>query len=359
MKQYQSLHLNGIRYEAEALQKWAVEKLQDSSIADEEKALFEFILEWCANTTTINCFTSGSTGKPKKIEIEKRSMIASAQLTCSYFQWDKNYTALLALSARHIAGKMMLVRAFVSQNPIWCVAPSLNIDVQQLPKIDFAAFVPAQIHKLMSSSDSRLWLSQIKHVIIGGASLSAQLKQQIRGFSNAVYETFGMTETVSHIAVKLISRHSKENYFSVLGNTHVSALPNKQLVLDVPNLNIFHLITNDLVEIKDSRHFKWLGRLDYVINSGGKKISPEIVENKIEPFITFPFFIAASIDEKWGEKVVLWIESSDKINEQEIMESIKSVLETHEIPKNIYVVKKFETTSSGKINRKETLNKYS
>lgn len=355
IKNYKNLWLNGQYYSEEALHILTSEKLQQPKLAAHEKSLFQFIAAWISNQDSIFCNTSGSTGIPQKISMEKTKMLASAALSASFFQWQKNDNFLLALSPDHIGGKMMIVRAFFSGCQLWQIAPSMDTNLFELPQIHFTALVPTQVQKLCKHSENIKWLRSIKQVIVGGAPVSPHLKQQINNFPNAIYETFGMTETISHVALKLIAQNSKDAHFRTLGNTNVATTPDGQLILNAPHLGIFDLLCNDVVKCSNPHTFEWLGRRDNVINSGGKKIYPEVVEAKIGNRWSMPFFIAAKNDELWGEKVVIVLETEK--DHDNILNIIQPVLEKHEMPKEVIKIKKFEYTANGKIKRKATLEK--
>lgn len=355
-QQFQQLKINGIQYSKAELLLLADVKIHTGNVAVYEKSFFRFIAEWLSSSSSVTSKTSGSTGTPKEIELDKNVMIASAKATINFLQLNSSHNALLCLSCEHIAGKMMVVRAFVSGMNLIVTEPS-SIPLENLlhEKINFAAFVPMQVFMMLQQEKYKPALQHINHIIIGGSDISYNIKQLLKTFSNNIYETFGMTETVSHIALKLLSKNSTEEYFTTLNGITVSKNANDCLVIHAPQLSSTPIETNDIVDLKNEQHFKWLGRLDNVIVSGGLKFYPESVEQKIKPIIKEPFFIAGVADEKLGSRLILLIESKENIDLKELNTKLKSVLTTYEKPKEILRLIEFIYTPNGKINRKATL----
>jgi O-succinylbenzoic acid--CoA ligase len=201
-------------------------------------------------------------------------------------------------------------------------------------------------------------IHQIDTVIVGGAPISAQLIDKIQLLENNIFETYGMTETVSHIAIKKISQNLKgeDHNFELLPDIKIYADDRGCLVVDAPMLAEETIITNDLVQIINEHEFKWLGRYDNIINSGGVKLIPEEIESKLTSFISSRFFVSAMPDDLLGEKLVLFVEGNGI--DQSILEELKNkgTLENFEIPKQLVTVAKFAETGNGKLDRKKTLN---
>jgi o-succinylbenzoate---CoA ligase len=350
------LRLNGVTYSQAEIQLISSVKISEVSTPAWEKSLFRFLNEWLNSSRTIVTYTSGSTGKPKKISLSKKKMVLSAKCTIDFLKLKSDGNALLCLSCEHIAGKMMVVRAILSQMNLIAVEPSTYALKNLLhEKIDFAAFVPLQISALIEDEQYRKKTETIKNIIIGGTEISQLLKKKLNGFNNNVYETFGMTETISHIAMKLISKNNNQSYFETLNKVEVRADNNKRLIIHAKYLSSKPIHTNDVVKIISKRKFLWLGRFDNIVNSGGMKLYPETIEQKLKPHISYNFFLSGMRDEKLGQKLVMIIESENEINKQEILDTIKLFSERFEIPRDIFYVNKFMKTPSGKLNRKETM----
>ncbi len=330
--------------------------------------------------------TSGSTGTPKIIQIKKEFMINSAFATGDYFDLQENTTALLCMNPDFIAGKMMLVRAIVLGWKLDVITPSL-IPLKGLEKTyDFSAMVPLQI------SNSFDDLHKINKLIIGGGAISKELESKLYNIKTECFSTYGMTETVSHIAIRKLNNfchaelvsasHSKsenvisngveKTHYNILPNISISTDQRNCLVINAPLIAANELVTNDLVEVISDSEFKWLGRYDNIINSGGIKLIPEQIEEKLSEIIKQRFFVVGIPDEKLGEKLVLVVEGQSakeakglmdvtssgieklQVNLKSQISSLKS-LSKYEIPKEICFIDEFIETSTKKIQRKKTL----
>ncbi|MFD1095342.1 AMP-binding protein [Salegentibacter chungangensis] len=320
-----------------------------------EEQIGSFILDWLKPSSYVEVKTSGSTGTPKKIKLKKEHMINSALATSRFFELPAKTTALLCLPAGYIAGKMMLVRAMMLGWQLDCVPPSSNPLDRVFKRYDFCAMTPFQL----DNSIGRLHL--IKKLIVGGGAVSKRIQKMVADCDTKVYETYGMTETVTHIAAKRLNpvqKKKKPRPFKVLPNINISQDERGCLVIKAPKLADKEIVTNDVVEILTYKKFRWKGRYDNVINSGGVKLYPEEIEQKLSKVIDKRFFVTAMPDDALGDKLVLFVESDFS---EEILEQLKrdisglKSLEKYEVPKKIYLIEKFEETSSGKIHRDNTV----
>ncbi|WP_157243362.1 AMP-binding protein [Algoriphagus resistens] len=332
--------------------------LENLDFPDFAKAAFQFCQEWLSGGSTFTQHTSGSTGNPKEIQISRAQMIASAKATQAFFQMDEDAQLLCCLDPRYIAGKMMLVRAMVWNSPIELIEPKSNplLGIKRIP--DFAAMVPLQVEACMQDKPSLEKLKKIKHLIIGGAPISSRLKDQLIQNGIVAHQTYGMTETVSHVALAKID--SAELHYSVLPGIEFGLDSRGALWIKSASSEDEVIQTNDLVELVGENSFRWLGRADFVINSGGVKLHPELLETKAEHVIQrfYPnssFFFFSQKDEILGEKLCLIIESKGGYKGVDnLLSALKDVLDTYEVPKNIFIVPGFLRTESGKINRLKT-----
>ncbi|MFT3917939.1 AMP-binding protein [Cloacibacterium sp.] len=339
-----------------------------------EEKVISFLQEWFSSSETVSVQTSGSTGTPKIFQIEKSKMLNSAKMTCDFLGLKEGDIALLCLPVQYISGKMMLVRAIERKLKIIIVAPSLEPLLFLKNKADnvcFCAMTPLQVQNSLDN------IHLIKNLIIGGAAVSENLKSQLtssiqHSASNKIYETYGMSETLSHIALKQIAP-VQEEYFTVFENVEISVDERNCLKISAPKLNTEVLQTNDIVEIKhfmnsvrkpsvyaqcDNKQFKFLGRFDNVINSGGVKIFAEELENLVKKHISQDLVFIGKPDEILGEKLVLVIEdASTPLSMTEIkfqISNIKFKIKFH-IPKEILFLEKFPRAENGKVLRKEIL----
>jgi o-succinylbenzoate synthase len=304
----------------------------------------QFISDWYSPNDEMSLQTSGSTGKPKSISVKKEWMKNSAQLTGKTFGLNEGNSALLCMPMKYVAGKMMVVRALELGLDLKVVEPSSSPLKDIDDQIDFAAMAPLQLEN--SSND----LDKVKTLIVGGGQVSLQLIKKLQNISTQIYETYGMTETLTHVAIKPLNGPNKSDIFSALDGIHFEIDERDCLVIYAPMLNSESIITNDIVELVDKSSFRWLGRFDNIINSGGIKIIPEVIEEKLASvIIDRRFYIVGETDNKLGEKVVLLVEG----NETEL--SFQH-LEKYERPKEIYFIPKFVETKSGKVNQQETIN---
>ncbi len=330
-----------------------------------EKNTFSFIRDWMNGEKEFHQNTSGSTGIPKLISISRLQMIASAELTEAALQLQAGFNALVCLDTQYIAGKMMLVRCFVTGMKIIAIDPTANPlrEILLNQKIDFAAFVPYQVQEIISS-DHASRLNAIQFVIIGGAPLDNETKVTLQTMRCQCYATYGMTETVSHIALRKLNGHNSSEYFETLAGVEIRLDNRNCLVIQSPNFKD-EIHTNDIVEIVSANEFRLIGRYDNVINSGGVKISPEKLEIEIGKIfkklkIDRLFFVAGIPDKKLGEKIVLVVQG-DKLNDQasaEINSMLKHCFPVYEVPKEISYHKNFIFTPTNKINRQKTIDSF-
>lgn len=295
--------------------------------------------------------TSGSTGEPKLISIKKNHLIASARMTGDFFQLEKCKTALLCISPEYIGGKMMIIRALEYQLKLF-TAPVIANPIKELTvPIDFAAMVPLQVQTILDSNPAQLDL--IRFLIIGGAPVSKKLEERLQSSRCITYSTFGMTETISHIALKRLDQSSAP--FVGIGKSIFSA-NNGCLIVTSPELDIKDLKTNDAVDILDSTTFHWKGRIDNVINTGGLKVYPEQIEHKLSSkFNTEHFFITSKKDERFGERVIAVLLQSE-IKKDDFNNQCMQVLKKYEQPKESYVLEHFVYLANNKLDRKRMLN---
>ncbi len=351
-----SFKLNGTHFSRMHLHKVAYSFIKEGKPFEERVG--NFLLDWLNDDyEDIKVRTSGSTGKPNVFFIDKQKMVNSALATGKHFKVKEGTTALLCLPPKHIGGMMMLVRAMTLGWHLDIVKPTSNPLDKIYKTYDFCAMTPFQL----DNSLNRLHL--IKKLIVGGGQIPENLKQLVLGIPTKVYETFGMTETVSHIATRKVNNRKKENNqnkpFKTLPHVSVSVNEENRLIIKAPKILDKPLLTNDIVEIETYKKFYWKGRADNVINSGGIKIHSEEVEKKLQKLITQRFFLSAMPDDALGEKVVLFVELP--FSEQTINDLNKAIdgmeeLTKYEKPKKIYLVEKFEETPNGKVNRKRTVS---
>ncbi|CAM1344484.1 AMP-binding protein [Tenacibaculum amylolyticum] len=319
----------------------------------EDTSLKEFLTDWFDEKEYVIVKTSGSTGTPKPIQLKKEYMKNSTLATGEFFNIKEKTTALLCLSVDYIAGKMMLVRALTLGWHLDIVAPISNPLIKTEKVYDFSAMVPLQLENSLQD------IHRIKKLIVGGGVVSGSLRKQLQDIPTKVYATYGMTETITHIAVKKLNHIDRiPNFYKVLTNVQIYRDDRNCLLIKAPKVSDEMVVTNDIVQLVSDTQFEWLGRYDNVINSGGVKLHPEQIEEKLAQILTNRFFVAGIPDEKLGEKLILIIEDNATSNAVEKLNKQISQLTTlhkYEIPKEIYFVKQFIETETKKIQRTKTL----
>lgn len=306
-----------------------------------------FLKEWKDTATTICVHTSGSTGEPKEILVEKSRMKASARMTLEYLQIPKGETALLCMPLRYIAGKMMVVRAIEGQLRLIRQKPSGTPDLSVVPLPYFLAVTPMQAVNLLRDSLQRPIFERIPRIIIGGGSISAELHTELQNCKGQVFSTYGMTETLSHIAMRRLNGTEQSEWYTPLKGVKISQSEEGCLVIEAPMVNAETLITNDLCELNPNGNFKILGRKDNIICSGGIKLSLEAIEEKIG-YIGIPYQLTAVTDPVLGEALTM-LYSGPKPDENEIRKRINRF----EMPKHFIFAEKLPKTETGKPARKE------
>ncbi len=321
-----------------------------------EKTTLTFCQQWLNAQQEFAQQTSGSTGKPKTISITRAQMQLSAKLTVKALKLKPKSIALVCIDTAYIGGKMMLVRALEHQLQLVIKEPSSNPLKEMEQQFDFAAMVPLQFENTLKFYPNKI--QNCSAIILGGAPVSQSLANQIAQLNIPVFSTYGMTETVSHIALKRLSQ-PKEKYFKIIGDTKIGINNQKQLVITGAITNKQKLITNDRVKLISSNQFEWLGRADNVINSGGIKIQLEEIERPIEHYfeklnIKNRFFLYGIPDDYLGTKLILCIESENVINLISEMDFSLIEIDKRRHPKEIIYINSFVKTNAGKINRRSS-----
>lgn len=304
----------------------------------------EFI-QTLENEKQILAHSSGSTGTPKPIELPFSMVKASAAMTNAFFGLTENAHSLLCLSPETIAGKMMLARAYFGDYKIDIQSPSRAL--KNLEPYDFVAMVPLQLNTLIKQTHQTNLLPQI---LVGGGTISEEMEQEIESRGITVYHSFGMTETASHVALRRAGKEGETHYTALKGVNF--STQNGQLCIHAPFLGIDELVTNDCVELIGDKAFKWLGRADFAINSGGVKLHPEELEKIWSKHLHSAFFLGSEQDSIMGEKLVLYIEGQPQAIDEA---SIKPKFAPYAYPKAIHFIPKFVRSKSGKILRNESI----
>ncbi len=300
---------------------------------DAQKELAAFLHEWQSDDPCLTVHTSGSTGVPKPVRVEKRRMEASAHMTCSFLGLSARDTALLCMPLQYIAGKMVVVRSLVAGMKLVSVTPSSRplAALGEVPT--FAAMVPLQVACSTEDAGDLDKLRRIRHLIIGGGAVDSTLAAKLADFPNAVWSTYGMTETLSHIAMRRMNGPKADDCYTPLPGVRVWTNAASCLCIEAPQLFDGMLQTHDVAAFApDGRRFRILGRIDNVIDSGGIKIQAEEVERRAQPWAPFPFAVTSRPDPKLGEAVVMVIEAPSGSDADAQLATFRAKLE-EELPR--------------------------
>ena len=339
--------------------------------------LEEFLSEWRNSSDRVLVHTSGSTGAPKPMWPEKEKMRNSARITCDFLGLQPGDTALLCMNLKYIGAKMVVVRSIERRLRLLSVEPSghpmaallqgqsvTETDFhdpaalphpcpqgQKIPAPTFAAMVPLQVYNTLQVPEEAALLRQIRHLIIGGGAIDDQLAAALRDFPHAVWSTYGMTETLSHIALRRLNGPEASSWYTPFEGVGISQNEDGCLVIDAPEVAESTLVTHDIVEIAaDGRRFKVLGRKDNVICSGGIKIQIEEVERLLRPHLATPFLVSKRPDKVLGEAVALLTEAADLASIEEIC---RTVLPPYWRPRHYQHTGHLPLTETGKPARAE------
>lgn len=332
----------------------------DSQLVDEDNykrvladarhdALRSFLDEWFSDSDLIELQTSGSTGAPKKIFVEKQKMKNSARMTCSHLGLEESMSALLAMPLKYIGAKMVVVRALCVGMQLKSVEPSMNPMKDLDGPVDFAALTPAQAESCLKDPRQAELFSGCGRIILGGGAVSRQLEEKLQKVQACVWSTYGMTETVSHIALRRLNGPRAEDRLRPLEGVTVGLSKEGTLFINAPHLADGIVCTNDIAEVSDDGSFRILGRSDNVVNSGGVKIQIEAVEEALSSVLPMDFAVAGAADPTYGEVCVLLVEGSSTTLRHDSTEF--QILDRYARPKRIFVVGSLPKTGSGKPDR--------
>ena len=310
--------------------------------------LWRFLAEWFDASHTVSGQTSGSTGAPKVLPLEKSRMMHSADLTCSFLGLRPGQSALLCMPLKYVGAKMLVVRALVAGLNLICVQPSSHPLRECYVSPDFAAMTPMQVLNTLEQPEEADRLRRVGHLIIGGGAIDAGLNQQLQSFPFAVWSTYGMTETLSHIALRRLNGPDASEWYTPFNGIGLSASPEGTLVIDAPKLCAERLVTNDMVEFDSDGRFRILGRKDNVINSGGVKIQIERAEELLRPHLDCPFLVTSAPDAGRGEQVVLLTQGEAL---HELLAICKAVLPQYWVPVHVLQVTALPMTGTDKPDR--------
>jgi o-succinylbenzoate---CoA ligase len=332
-------------------------------ISGYERQTLEFCRQWLSGQAEFTVHTSGSTGEPKPIRLSRAQMALSARMTGKALGLQSGDTALVNLHTQYIAGIMMLVRG-LELNLRMTVIPPSSAPLQHFPedtRFDFLSFVPLQLAAtLREEPDKPIILNRAKAILVGGAPVDHSLEARLQDIPAPVYQTYGMTETISHVALRRLNGPERAEYYTVLAGVEIGTDERNCLVIRTPVREMQPVVTNDLAEILSPGTFRWIGRFDNVINSGGVKIPAEKVEAAVQRAlhqlsVSRRLFVSGVPHPDLGEALVLFIEGEplNQSTEAAVWQIVRSAgeLSRYEFPKGIRYVPVFPETPTGKIDK--------
>ncbi len=329
------------------------EKLNSGNLEDWEKMIYGFILEFLNDGSFIIQKTSGSTGIPKEIKLTGKAMMTSAQNTLEYLGILPGSNVLLCLPVEFIAGKMMIVRAIAGDLNLLLTAPKGIVSVPDKEEVELAAMVPYQVHKLLEKGYR---FGNIKKLIIGGTAINDFILRHIENLETEIYESYGMAETCSHIALKRINGKKKEAAFHLMKDIHIETNDSGCLVIHSTYLDNTPIETTDVIHKITEKEFEYVGRLDNVINSGGIKIYPENLEKELRHVTGKECVIIPVPDTLLGQRPVLCIESNEPVDNNLITKTILNIFNKYHLPKGIICYPTLPRNASMKIDRAVLIN---
>ncbi|MCC7503228.1 MAG: AMP-binding protein [Flavobacteriales bacterium] len=351
---FTTLTIDGHALQGEAILPWADKLVKLHNDASWTVEVQDTLRDLCSNDGSISAHTSGTTGPPKAMTLSAMDLRSSARLTGHTFHLRHGDRALVCLPCNFIAGKLMLVRGFVIGLDLHLIDPAggvlNNLEVDD--RFRFAAMVPNQLHRALQDDRARVE-RQFEIILLGGGPLSQALEEDLQELNVDVYHGYGSTETLTHVALRRLNGPRKQAYFHALGDITFELDERGCLVVHTPHLRTKDHVTNDLVELLDEQRFRWLGRHDNVILSGGKKIYPEQLESRTAGLLPYPHYFMARPDDSLGECVGLMLETEMTAAEvvPEVIDLLRTVLEPYEMPRRVTALDRFPRTPSGKVIR--------
>ena len=345
--EWQHVGVEGRRFSATDLHELAALSVEEEDGA--LRAVYAFLAEWFSPASTVEVQTSGSTGVPKRMRVEKARMMRSAVRTCEFLGLRPGDTALLCMDLKYIGAKMMVVRALVAGLHLWVRRPSGHplADVEE--RVDFLSVVPMQLYHTLEQVDERERLSR---VIVGGGAVDEVLERQLENLPCRVYSTYGMTETLSHVALRLLNGPEASVGYRPFEGVSLSLSVRGTLVIHAPELCSSDLETNDVAHLHADGTFTIEGRADNVVNSGGVKIQIEEEERRLKELIDVPFALTSVPDRRLGEALVLLVIRDFPMDDVGLFDAMKALLPRYHVPRHILRVAAVPVAGNGKIDRK-------
>lgn len=350
----QHIRWQGRGYDLASFQSFLRHRLAEETLASWERSILDFALEWCSpGVYLFEVHTSGSTAQARPVKLRRKAMVASAHATAHALGLSSGQSALLCLSADYIAGKMMIVRALELGMDFYYMQPKADVVSRLKRDYDFAALVPMQVQDAMESGHLTA-LNKLRCLLVGGDALFAHYLPALRQLDSKIYATYGMTETVTHIALRCLNGKAACDAYQCLEGVSVEPDEEGCLCITAPHLDIYQLHTSDIVRMEGDNRFDIVGRKDFIINTGAIKVSPEAVEQQLGDLFREPYVISYMPHKRLGKAVVLLLQSAEVLpHEQQLLERMKAQLPKYHAPKAIFYTFQLPRNKNGKIDRRQ------
>lgn len=345
----QSITVEGLKFTA--ADRTELHRLSTEEPDEALRDVYAFLADWFSPSPDVEVQTSGSTGTPKRMKVSKSRMMNSACRTCAFLSLKQGDTALLCLNMKYIGAKMMVVRALVANLRLIVRAASGCPLADMTEHIDFLSMVPMQLYHCMQEDTTRKRLAEVRCVIIGGGFVDDSLRASLQGLPCAVYSTYGMTETLSHIALCRLNGNGASERYTPLEGIALSLSRQGTLVINAPDICNQRMVTNDMARLYEDGTFMITGRIDNVVNSGGIKIQPEEDERILRICIPVPFALTSIPDTRLGEALALLVQDSLPLSDEELQNSMQQVLPRYHVPRHVFRIPQIPETGNGKIDR--------
>ena len=346
-RQRQRLLLQGKEYTAGDIFRLVAEGVENCPPALWD--LYLFLEKWFDASPVITVHTSGSTGTPKELVVCKDRMMQSARLTCEFLNLQAGDTALLCMNLRYIGAMMVVVRSLVAGLNL-IVRPASGHPLSDIEEpLRFAAMVPLQVYNTLRVPEEKERLEQTDILIIGGGAVDDSLEAEMSALPTAIYSTYGMTETLSHIALRRLNGDTASKHYYPFPTVELSLSAESTLVIKAPLICGEVLQTNDIACLYPDGSFTIAGRKDNVINSGGIKIQAEEMEKRLRPFIPVPFVVTSVPDPRLGQALTLLI--AGQVDVRELESKLQTVLDAYHRPRHIFMTESIPQTENGKTDR--------
>ena len=346
-RQRQRLLLQGKEYTAGDISRLVAEEAENCPPALWD--LYLFLEKWFDASPVITVHTSGSTGAPKELVVRKDRMMQSARLTCEFLNLQAGDAALLCMNLRYIGAMMVVVRSLVAGLNL-IVRPASGHPLSDIEEpLRFAAMVPLQVYNTLRVPEEKARLEQTDILIIGGGAVDDSLEAEMSALPTAIYSTYGMTETLSHIALRRLNGETASKHYYPFPSVELSLSAESTLVIKAPLICGEVLQTNDIACIYPDGSFTIAGRKDNVINSGGIKIQAEEMEKRLRPFIPVPFVVTSVPDPRLGQALTLLI--AGQVDARELESKLQTVLDAYHRPRHIFMTESIPQTENGKTDR--------